>query len=246
MFTYTTGTTFIAVLVYVDDILVVGNDFHTIKSLKSQLHATFSIKDLGPLHYYLGIEILRNKDGLALSQRKYTLEPLKLAAVLNSKPAATPLDPNIKLTHNLGETLQDPSHYRTLVGKLLYLTISWQSKKQTVVSRSSIEAEYRGLADSTCEITWLCCLLKDLQVTTNNPIPMMVDNASAIALASNPVQHARTKHIEIDCHFVRDKIKTGHILPKFVPSQSQVLSLLNLKLQTSYQKLFPNFFIINV
>ncbi|GKF36076.1 uncharacterized mitochondrial protein-like protein [Tanacetum coccineum] len=87
--------------------------------------------------------------------------------------------------------------------------ISWQSKKQLVVSRSSTEAVYRALADSTCEVTWIQCLLKEFNIQVPTPVPMMCDNASAIALASNPVHHARTKHIEIDFHFVRDKIKAG-------------------------------------
>lgn len=104
--------------------------------------------------------------------------------------------------------------------------ISWQSKKQNVVSRSSTEAEYRALADCSCEITWLSSLLKDLHVVVPSPVKILCNNASAIALASNPIQHARKKHIEIDCHFVRDKIKAGQILPTFVPTTSQTADLL--------------------
>lgn len=78
-----------------------------------------------------------------------------------------------------------------------------------MVYRSSTKVEYRAIVDNTCEISWLQCLLKDLSLTVPTPILVMCDNASTIALASNPVHHARTKHIEIDCHFVGDKIKTG-------------------------------------
>ena len=95
-----------------------------------------------------------------------------------------------------------------------------------MVSRSSTEAEYRALADVTCDLSWIRCLFKDLGITLAQPIPIYCDNASAIALASNPVQHARTKHIEIDCHFVRDKIKQGLILPKFVSTQNQLADVL--------------------
>ncbi|GJY78876.1 homogeneously-staining region [Tanacetum coccineum] len=105
---------------------------------------------------------------------------------------------------------------------LLYLLgsclISCKSKKQTVVSRSSTKAEYKALADATCEVSWLKCLFKNLGITTLSPTTVYYDNASAIALASNLVQHARIKHIEIDCHFVRDKIRQGLILPTFIPT----------------------------
>ncbi|GJX45390.1 homogeneously-staining region [Tanacetum coccineum] len=70
------------------------------------------------------------------------------------------------------------------------------------------------------------CLHKDLGIQLSSPIPILCDNASAIALASNPVQHARTKHIEIDCHFVRDKIKVGQVLPKFVITKDQAADVL--------------------
>ncbi|GJY23070.1 cysteine-rich receptor-like protein kinase 8 [Tanacetum coccineum] len=141
----------------------------------------------------------------------------------NEKPSKTPLDPRINLTYTDGEPLADPSHYRTLVGKLIYLSvsrpyiafvaqllsnslISWHSKKQPVVSRSSTEAEYKALADCSCEITWLCSLLKDLKVIVPKPVRILYENISTIALASNHIQHARKNHIEINCHFVRDMI----------------------------------------
>ncbi|GKC68253.1 retrovirus-related pol polyprotein from transposon RE1 [Tanacetum coccineum] len=237
LFTLQTANTFLNLFVYVDDILVAGNDRSLIDHLKTSLNAKFSIKDIGPLHYYLGIEFLRNKDGIAFSQRKYALDLVTYAGLLDTKPSATPFDPNKKLTRDNGVLLPDPSFYRALVGKLLYLTIirpdlafaaqalsqflqqsrtthmkaflkviryvkwsmgqglffpvknnlyltaycdsdwancpftrrsitgyevflgscliSWKSKKQTVVSRSSTEAEYRALADSTCEVTWI-------------------------------------------------------------------------------------------
>ncbi|GKE20216.1 retrovirus-related pol polyprotein from transposon RE1, partial [Tanacetum coccineum] len=234
----------ISVLIYVNDILIIGNDQSFINNLKSQLHDTFSIKDLGPINYYLGVEFLRNSNGLAMSQRKYTLDLLRLANVLNFKPYATPINPNVKLNHTDGFPLHDPSLYRTLVGKLIYLTItrpdisfaaqtlsqflkeprSPHTKallRQGVVSRSSTEAEYRALVDNTCEISWLTYLLKDLYIKRSTPVPIFCNNASTIALASNPIHHARTKHIEIDCHFVRNKIKAGDILPFFVPSKAQ-------------------------
>ena len=77
--------------------------------------------------------------------------------------------------------------------------ISWRSKRQDVVSRFSIEAKYRAMADTTLEFRWLCDLLCDMGVFMVAPVLMHCDNKSAIAIASNPVIHDRTKHIEVDC-----------------------------------------------
>lgn len=108
--------------------------------------------------------------------------------------------------------------------------ISWKSKKQTVVARSSAEAEYRGMAITSCEITWIAALLKDMGLTNLPPTILQCDNKAAIAIAENPVFHERTKHIEIDCHFIRDKIASGSIVTQFVPSHSQVADVLTKQL----------------
>ncbi|GJW51134.1 uncharacterized mitochondrial protein-like protein [Tanacetum coccineum] len=118
---------------------------------------------------------------------------------------------------------------RSVTGYGIFLSsslISWQSKKQNVVSRSSTEAEYKALADTTCEITWLKYLLQEVRVQTSTSVPIMCDNISSIALASNLVQHARTKHIDIDCHFVRDKVRQGLINPTYFPTKHQIADIL--------------------
>ncbi|GJZ63300.1 RmlC-like cupins superfamily protein [Tanacetum coccineum] len=259
LFTITHQGSFTAILVYVDDILVVSKDSNFISIIKQHLHKKFSIKDLGPLHYYLGIEFMMNSYGLAMSQRKYALELLECAEVLDSKPIATPMDPIIKLNSTYGYLLPDPSTYRTLVGKLLYLTITRpnlsfaaQALSQYLHSpRSShFDALIRVLryiklcpgqglffpVNNTPHLTTYCasdwasctttrrsisgyaiflghslisCLLLDLQVKFPTPSLVMCDNVSTIAPANNPIHHARTKRIEIDFHFVRDKIRQG-------------------------------------
>nr|GEV03225.1 RNA-directed DNA polymerase, eukaryota [Tanacetum cinerariifolium] len=83
-----------------------------------------SIKDLGALHYYLGIEFLRNSNGIVMTQRKYALDFIECVNLQHEKPSKAPLDPRIKLTETDGDPLPDPSYYRTMVGKLIYLTIS--------------------------------------------------------------------------------------------------------------------------
>ena len=103
--------------------------------------------------------------------------------------------------------------------------ISWCAKKQSVVSRSSTEVEYRSLAHVASEITWMQSLLSELRIESKNIPTVWVDNLSAIALASNPVLHARTKHIEIDVHFVRDKVIRKELDIRHVPSTDQIADI---------------------
>ena len=87
--------------------------------------------------------------------------------------------------------------------------ISWRSKKQTHVARSSTKAEYRALADTTSELLWLRWLLKDSGVSTSFATPLYCDNQSVIHITYNDVFHERTKHIEIDCYFIRYRLIYG-------------------------------------
>lgn len=288
---------FTALLLYVDDVLLAGNDMHEIQLVKSSLHDQFRIKDLGEAKYFLGLEIARSTSGIVLNQRKYALQLISDSGHLASKPVSTPMDNSQKLGTNIGTPLTDIGSYRRLVGRLLYLNttrpditfavnqlsqflsaptdiheqaahrvlkylkgspgsglfypasssttltafsdsdwagcidtrksitgyclflgdslISWRSKKQSTASRSSCESEYRAMATTVCEIQWLHYLLQDLNQPQLAPTSMFCDNQSAMHIAHNPSYHERTKHIELDCHIVREKLQQGlvHLLP---------------------------------
>lgn len=89
--------------------------------------------------------------------------------------------------------------------------ISWISKKHPTVLRSSSETEYRSIADATCELIWIHILLTDLHCALSGPAALYCDNQSALHIASNQVYHERTKHIENDCHIVRERIQSGFL-----------------------------------
>ncbi|KAJ9561432.1 hypothetical protein OSB04_006592 [Centaurea solstitialis] len=272
----------ILLVVYVDDIVITGSDEIGIKKLKDFLASQFQTKDLGPLKYFLGIEVSRTRKGICLSQRKYCLDILNDSGMSETKPCEAPMIPNVKLNIEDGDLLEDPEKYRRIVGKLNYLTItrpdiafpgaprlgilyqnhghhviegftdadydgdptsrrsttgycvfvggnlvSWKSKKQNVVSRSSAESEYRAMAQTTCELIWLRNLLGELGFAQSKPMNLYCDNEAAIHIANNPVFHERTKHIEVDCHFTREKLEDGTISTPFVRTGSQLADTFN-------------------
>jgi histone deacetylase 1/2 len=308
LFLYNSDSTQIFVLVYVDDIIVTGSSKSLIQKLISYLNTHFALKDLGQLHYFLGIELHFSKGVCHLSQTKYIQELLSKADLNECKPIATPMASDHTLSIHEGTLLEDPTSYRSLVGALQYCTItrpdlsfavnkvcqflhaptdihyravkrilrylkgtlyhglvfhsspnldlvvytdadwascpddrkstggycaflgsnlvSWSSSKQGVVSRSSAESEYRALADGAAEVKWLETLLGELKHPLKSPPLLLSDNISATYLAANPVFHARTKHVEIDHHFVRDRVVKGTMYVRHTPSQDQLADVL--------------------
>ncbi|KAI0516561.1 hypothetical protein KFK09_009238 [Dendrobium nobile] len=111
--------------------------------------------------------------------------------------------------------------------------ISWSVKKQITVAKSSTEAEYRSLSSATSDIIWIRCLLTDFQLSPPTLTPLYCDNTSAMAIAHNPVFHARTKHIEIDYQFVRHHINNGEITLHHIHSEDQPADLLTKSLSSS-------------
>jgi len=114
-------------------------------------------------------------------------------------------------------------------GYLVYLgstPISWKSGKQRTVARSSTEAEYKALADGTAEILWIRSLLAELRISTSSMTTLWCDNLGATFLSANPVFHARTKHVEVDYHFVRDRVAKREIQVRFISSKDQLVDVL--------------------
>lgn len=110
-------------------------------------------------------------------------------------------------------TRRSISGYCEMLGGFL---LSWKCKKQHTIVRSSTQAKYRAMANIVCEVTWILALLKDFDIQLNLPIPLYTDSKSVIHIAENAVLHKRTKHIEIDCHFIRKKVYQCIILPQHI------------------------------
>ena len=293
--------------VYVDDIIITGDDETEIVRLKGCLSNTFEVKDLGQLKYFLGIEVARSTRGIALTQRKYVLDLLNETGMMHCRAAATPIDISYRITAESGE-LVEKENYQKLVGKLLYLChtrpdiafavsivsrymheprtghldavyrilrylkgtpgkglwfrsnghlvidgysdadwasclddrrstsgycvfvggnlVSWRSKKQPVVSKSTAEAEYRAMSQGLSDMLWVRNLLSELNVLKDGHLNVWCDNKSAICIANNPVQHDRTKHVEIDRFFIKEKIDAGIIKLDYVNTGQQIADCL--------------------
>lgn len=295
-------------IVYVDDIIMTGSYIEEIKLLKGVLAKEFEIKDLGNLKYFLGMEVARSRQGIAISQRKYILDLLGETGMLGCKPADTPMESTHKLGLNQDSPPVDKGRYQRLVGKLIYLShtrpdigfsvsvvsqfmndpkeehleavyrilrylkmtprkglyfkkginkeiaiysdadwagslkdrrstsdyctyvwgnlVTWRSKKQSVIARSSAEAEFRAAAQAICEGMWIKRVLNELRITSLDPIRILYDNEAAVRIAKNPVHYDRTKHVEIDRHFIKEKIESRILQMAYTPTQLQVADVL--------------------
>ncbi|RDX96099.1 Copia protein, partial [Mucuna pruriens] len=122
----------------------------------------------------------------------------------------------------------DANWARSIIGFCISIggnVVSWKSKKQNTVARSSAEVEYWAMASATCELIWVKQFIQELKFVDVQPMKMYCDNQVALHIASNPVFHQRTKHIEIDCHFVQEKLLAKEISTEFVNSSNQLADI---------------------
>ncbi|KAF5466537.1 hypothetical protein F2P56_016455, partial [Juglans regia] len=292
-----------------------GSSQAAVTSLIKFLNVEFAVKDLGPLHFFLGIEAVTTPDGLLLSQKRYVTDLLSRTNMLHAKAMPSPMSTSSQLSLFDGANFSDPSLYRSVVGALQYLSltrpdiafsvnkvcqfmhkptdkhwsavkrilrylrettdfglllrpspsfqlsvfsdadwagspddrkstggycvflgqslISWSSKKQPTVARSSTESEYKALANATSELLWIKSLLHELGIFSTKCPRLWCDNLGATFLSANPVLHARTKHVEIDYHFVREQVQKRALDVQFLPSESQIADALTKALPTA-------------
>lgn len=118
--------------------------------------------------------------------------------------------------------------------------ISWSSKRQQTVSRSSVETEYRGVANAVAETIWIRNLLLELHCPLSTATLVYCDNVSAVYLSTNPIQHQRTKHVELDILFVRERVALGQIRVLHVPSAHQYVDIFTKGLLTSLFNAFKS------
>ena len=304
-----TASTMTIVAVYVDDLILITKTVEEMQEVKKSLAAQFKMKNMGELHYCLGVSIEQDKDRkcLWMHQKQYIQNMLEKHELTEAKTVSTPADPSIKFEKDDGVSKGvDQTTYQSIVGSLLYAAIatrpdiaqavgvvskfnskpteahltavkrilrylkgtadqalkyeksedgsrlpsrwsagdlderhsmtgnlflmaggpiSWASKKQATVALSTSEAEYVALSSATQEAIWLRRLLTDLGAVPNGPT-MMEDNQGAIAIARNPVAHARTKHINIRYHFVREAVQEGTVDLRYCPTNVMLADLL--------------------
>lgn len=295
-------------IIYVDDIIVTRNKLEYLTEFTARLNSKFALKNLGPLHFFLGICVQRTTSVFLLNQSQYIKDLLVKFSMHNFSLCPTSMAANSKLSATEGVPLSRPTEYKQLIGALQYITytgpdisfsinklsqylqtptsmhwtavkqvlrylkgtvdfslhlqasptlnlqgfsdasfadssedrkstggyclffgnnlISWSSRKQQAVSRSSSESEYRALANLAAEILWVTHLLKEIHFPMSASPIIWSDSMSATTLASNPVFHARSKHNELDIHFVHDHILSKHLDVRYVPSLDQTADCL--------------------
>ncbi|KAK4384698.1 Retrovirus-related Pol polyprotein from transposon RE1 [Sesamum angolense] len=226
---------------YVDDVLITSSKESLISPVKDYLHKLFTIKDMGLQNTFLAWKLPVFLQ-VSVTQQKYIRDLVVDAGLEHAKSLlllflwvsnSHPVEALFWLILSLIAGLFDADwascidSRRSLTGLCVFLgrLSFWKTKKQPTVSRSSAEAEYRSLASTICELRWISYLLQDFQVHVQTPIPLFCDNQAVVHITANPIFHERTKHLEIDCHLVREKYKEGFVLPSHISGKQQLADI---------------------
>jgi hypothetical protein len=301
------------IVVYVDDLILVCNNKDKLLQVKEELSRKFEMKDLGDLHFFLGMEVERDRAQrlLYINQIGYLKEILKRFRMEDCKAIGVPLDPKTKLKKNVNmddEMVKVP--YQQAVGSLIYAMLctrpdlaypisvvsqhmanpslehwvavkcifqylqgtlqfklrfgglspqdvvgycdadwaddledrrsttwfvfmmgggatSWSSKQQPTIALSTTEAEYMASTHATKEAIWMNKLMKELgYMKEKKAMVIRCDNQGAISLTKNPTQHARTKHIDVQHHFVRERVENGEVTFEYCSTEEMVADVL--------------------
>nr|GEW76499.1 retrotransposon protein, putative, Ty1-copia subclass [Tanacetum cinerariifolium] len=215
------GSVVVFLVLYVDDILLIGNDIPMLQSVKDWLGRCFAMKDLGDAAYILGIKIYihRTKRLIGLSQDAYLDKILKRFRMESSKKGNLPLHHGIKITKDLCSKTDDELEkmsrvlYASAIGSTMG-AVTWKSSKQDTVADSTCEFEYIAACKASKESIWMKNFIRDIGVgpTVQDPIKIFCDNKSAVALTKETKDHEKSKYIERKYHFVRRKVEEGHAI----------------------------------
>ncbi|KAI3762660.1 hypothetical protein L1987_53100 [Smallanthus sonchifolius] len=218
------GSTISFLILYVDDILIIGNNIPVLDKVKQWLGSYFAMKDLGETAYILGIKIYRDRSErlLGLSQN-LTSRMLKHDQPFPTKSWHCPLDcsqehPELTVRCYTGASFQtDRDDSRSQSGFVFTLNggaVSWKSSKQSVVADSTTEFEYIAASDAAKEAAWMKKFITDLDVVPSirQPIEILCDNIGAIAQAKEPRSHHKAKHIQRKFHYIREIVERGDVV----------------------------------
>ncbi|XP_058189325.1 uncharacterized mitochondrial protein AtMg00810-like [Rhododendron vialii] len=263
LFIHLTSSSLLLVLVYVDDILVTGNTSQAISSLVHEIHTAFSIKDLGSISFFLGLTVAPKGHGYSLTQTKYAAEILAKAAMLNYKRCASPLA-TVKPTVSTSPPFSQPSLYCSIVGGLQYLTIT-----RPDLAFAVNQACQHMAFPTEAHFSAVKRLLRYVKGTLDHglffsPRPFSLQAFSDSDWAEDPLDRRSTSgpplrlnissahcvaeiswHIEIDYHFVREKVAAKQVVLKHISSEDQLADVFTKPLSTSRFHYLKNKLMVN-
>nr|GEY22091.1 retrotransposon protein, putative, unclassified [Tanacetum cinerariifolium] len=232
------------VQIYVDDVIFGSTNPKLSKQFEKLMHNKFEMSMMGELKFFLGIQIHQSPHYLFINQVKYAQEILIKHGMTSCDSVGTPMATN-HLDADLSGTPINQTKYRSMYPKDISFEltsfsdsdhagcldsrgdklVSWSSKKQDCTSMSSAEAEYLSLSVCCAQVLWMRTQLTDYGFYFDK-IPMYCDSKAAIAISCNPVQHSRTKHIDVRYHFIKEKVEKGMVELFFVGTEYQLSAYL--------------------